>query len=180
MYQSNGFFAYSSFEYTKGVHLFNYKNPTNLNEKFEKYVFDLSLSKNILAIKYDFSMHLQYSKYKLFSINQISIGGPYSVRGYKKEGLIGNNGHYYRNEFSYTTSEDLFGLIKPTYYLGIDGGWIKDEEDSRSGTILGEFIGLKLNYDSFDYDMYYSKPLKKSDVKEHENFLGFQLSYKFW
>jgi len=125
------------------------------------------------------TFHLQETNDQLFSVNQISIGGPYSVRGYNKEGLSGNSGHYYRNEFSYTPESKWFNAIIPTFYAGIDGGWIKKEEDTTGGTIVGEFVGLKLSYDSFDYDMYYSKPLRTIEVDEFENFLGVQMSYKF-
>jgi len=179
LYQTNTFLSYLSFEYTKGAHLFSDFNPTELDEKFNKYVLDLTLSKSISDFKYNLTFHLQHTKDQLFSVNQISIGGPYSVRGYNKEGLSGNSGHYYRNELSYTLKSKWFNTITPTIYAGIDGGWIKREDDTTGGTIVGEFVGLKLNYDSFNYDMYYSKPLRTADVSEYENFLGIQMSYQF-
>ena len=179
LYQTSGFLSYLSVEYTKGAHLFSDYNPTELDEKFSKYTVDLTLSKSIDNFKYNLTFHLQHTQDQLFSVNQISIGGPYSVRGYNKEGLSGNSGHYYRNELSYTAKSKWFNAVTPTIYAGIDGGWIKKEEDTTGGTIIGEFVGLKLNYDSFDYDMYYSKPLRTADVDEYENFFGIQMSYQF-
>ena len=177
-YQTPSLQSLISFEYMKGINLFNVFNPTKLDENYEKYILDLNFVKQFSPFKYSFVFHLQHTKDKLFGVEQISIGGPYSVRGFKEEGLSGNNGLYYRNELSYTIPKKLFSF-QPNIYFGLDGGWIKKEQDTSSGNLLGEFIGIKLNSKSISTDIYYSKALDKSSVSTNKNFLGFNLVYKF-
>ena len=75
--------------------------------KFKKYTMDLGVTKYFKDkndFKYDFSLRAQYSKNILYGSEEISIGGPYSVRGFKKTGLSGNTGFYIRNELSFSKS----------------------------------------------------------------------------
>lgn len=179
IYQIPTFYALASFEYTKGIHLINSLNPTTLDERYKKYTFDLSLVKSFYSFSYNLDFHLQHTKDKLFSINQISIGGPYSVRGYKEEGLSGNKGFYYRNELVYNYPKKILGYFQPSFYIALDGGWVKKEEDSSGGTLVGEAIGTKFNIKNILVDIYYSKALKVSNVLNNKNFLAFQVIYKF-
>jgi hemolysin activation/secretion protein len=179
LYQSSSYQALFSFEFSKGIHLFETTNPTLLDERYKTYVWDINFIKFFTPFQYSFDFHLQHTKDALFSNEQISIGGPYSVRGYKEEGLDGNRGFYYRNELTYSLEKKWFNLWQPTFYLGFDGGWIKKEEDTTGGTLLGEFVGFKLDSTDWFMDIYYSKALDTSDVIQTKNFLGFQLVYRF-
>lgn len=80
---------------------------------------------------------------------------------------------------AYIINNETLKKLNPTPYIALDGGWIKKQEDTDGGTLLGKVIGLKLNYKSLYYDMYYSKAIKKDDVTANKNFLGFNLSYRF-
>ncbi|MDD3463632.1 MAG: ShlB/FhaC/HecB family hemolysin secretion/activation protein [Sulfurospirillaceae bacterium] len=179
MYQTAGFYTYLAFNYTKGVDWFDAHNPTTLNEKYNLYTIDFSLSKQIFDIQYTLSAHYQHSDYKLFSVNQISIGGPYSVRGYNQEGISGNNGYYVRNEFSHKLNAKLFDYFEPTLFFALDGGEIKKEEDTVGGTLLSHTIGLKLKKNALDIMFYYAMPLYKKDVSVTRNFFGASINYRF-
>ncbi len=179
IYQSQTFQMYTTLQHLRGVHWFNNENPTSLDDKFKVFILDNYISKSFNNFKYSLDIHAQRSSQQLFSVNQISIGGPYSVRGYKEDGLSGNSGYYYRNELSYIINNETLKKLNPTPYIALDGGWIKKQDDTDGGTLLGKAIGLKLNYKSLYYDMYYSKAIKKDDVTANKNFLGFNVSYKF-
>lgn len=179
MYQTTGFYTYIALNYTKGTDWFDATNPTALNEKYSLYTIDASLVKRIEAFQYSLSGHYQHSNYQLFSTNQISIGGHYSVRGYQKEGLSGNTGYYVRNEFSYTPQVKLMEYFDQTYFIALDGGEIKKEEDTNSGKLLSDAFGVKLKKDDFDMTLYYAMPLYKRDVSATQNFFGISANYRF-
>lgn len=179
MYQIADFYTYIALNYTKGVDWFDAYNPTYLDEKYSLYTVDFSLVKQIFDYQYALNAHYQHSNYQLFSTNQISIGGPYSIRGYNKEGLSGNTGYYVRNELSYTFKSKLFDYFEPTCFVALDGGEIKKEEDTNGGKLLSDTLGIKLKKDSLDLTIYYSMPLYKEDVSVTKNFFGVSLNYKF-
>jgi hemolysin activation/secretion protein len=179
LYQTAGFYASLSLQYTQGVDWFNAHNPTDLDEKYSLYTVDISLVKRFAAFQYTLSTHHQHSKDRLFSTNQISIGGPYSVRGYSEEGLSGNSGYYIRNELSYSPEGRLVGFFDQTYFIALDGGRIKKEEDTYGGSLLSDTVGIKLRRDAFDLTVYYAMPLYKKDVSSTKNFLGFMANYWF-
>jgi len=179
MYQIADFYTYVAFNYTKGTDWFNAYNPTNLNEKYALYTIDASLVKRIEAFQYSLSGHYQHSNDQLFSTNQISIGGHYSIRGYQKEGLSGNTGYYARNEFSYTPQVKFMEYFDQTYFVALDSGEIKKEEDTKGGKLLSDSLGLKLKKGDFDTTIYYAMPLYKKDVSTTQNFFGISANYRF-
>lgn len=179
MYQTAGFYTYIAFNYTKGTDWFDATNPTALNEKYALYTIDASLVKRIDAFQYSLSGHYQHSNDQLFSTNQISIGGHYSVRGYQKEGLSGNTGYYVRNELSYTPQVKFMEYFDQTYFIALDGGEVKKEEDTNGGTLLSDALGLKLKQGDFDMTLYYAMPLYKKDVSVTQTFVGVSANYRF-
>ncbi|AOO65591.1 ShlB/FhaC/HecB family hemolysin secretion/activation protein [Sulfurospirillum halorespirans] len=179
MYQTADFYTYVALNYTQGTDWFDATNPTSLNEKYSLYTIDASLVKRLDAFQYSLSGHYQHSNYQLFSTNQISIGGHYSVRGFQKEGLSGNTGYYVRNEFSYTPQSKFLEYFDPTYFIALDGGEIKKEEDTNGGKLLSDAVGLKLKQGNFDMNFYYAMPLYKKDVRVTQNFFGASANYRF-
>ena len=179
MYQTADFYTYIALNYTQGTDWFNATNPTSLNEKYSLYTIDASLVKRLDAFQYSLSAHYQHSNYQLFSTNQISIGGHYSVRGFQKEGLSGNTGYYIRNEFSYTQQNKFLEYFDQTYFIAFDGGEIKKEEDTNGGKLFSDAVGLKLKQGNFDMNFYYAMPLYKKDVSVTQNFFGASANYRF-
>lgn len=47
------------------------------------------------------SLHAEYSTRDQFPTNELQVGGPYSVRGFLEQVLLGNDGGYMRNDFSW-------------------------------------------------------------------------------
>ncbi len=179
LYRSSDLYSLVSFGYKKGTKYFGTYNPTTLDERYSLYTVDLSLQKSFGIVDYSLQAHYQHTKDKLFSNSRISIGGAYSVRGYEDEGLSGNSGYYFRNELSKTLTHKLFKKINQTYFVAIDGGHIKKEEDSLGGDLLSYVVGIRLSKDQFNSELYYSKPIYKDSVKNYRSFVGFSLGYSF-
>ncbi len=180
-YYNELFQMYSIWQYTKGLNAFEIDNTTELNHRFEKYNLDLNITKYFesdLNFRLSTLFRGQYSPYKLFSSEQLSIGGPYSVRGFNKAGINGNTGYYIRNELSFTKNNKYLNMNP---YLGFDYGYIKKEEDVSYGRITGGVFGIRFNKSFVDLDLFYSFPINdtKYTKNQTENFLGFYLTFSF-
>ncbi|WP_228254741.1 ShlB/FhaC/HecB family hemolysin secretion/activation protein [Halarcobacter bivalviorum] len=179
LFQQEGFYSYISLTYTKGTDWFGTYNPTDLDENFSFYNIDVSLFKQFLGLQYSFNGHYQDTKNLLFGNNQISIGGPYSVRGYNKEGLSGNSGYYIRNELEKSLSSKLFNIFIQKYFLAYDYGSIEEDESTQGGILASYSLGGKYFYNDFSMQFYYATPLRKKDVEETGKFFGISMGYRF-
>lgn len=179
MYRTANFFSFVFVKYVQGTDWFGNHNPTALDEKYSAIQLDTSLMTSFDALRYKLNFHGQYSDDQLFSVNQISIGGAYSVRGYQDGGLSGNSGFYMRNELSYPSFAKEFLLIDFTPYIALDAGYIHKEEDSDGGRLMGASIGFGLSHSGFSTDIFYAIPVWKDSVKNVKPFLGLSLMYKY-
>ena len=179
LHRSKSFYLLLSLGFKKGVDWFGVKNSTDLDEKYLLFNIDLTLQKNFHLFSYALNLHSQYTHYKLFSKDQISIGGAYSVRGYQKEGLNGNSGFYARNEFSKTLQNKFLKLFNQSYFVAFDVGYIKKEKDTKGGSLFGSSVGIRLSKGNFNTEFTYSVPIYKNDTKIAKSFFGFNMSYTF-
>lgn len=53
------------------------------------------------SLSWHTTLHAEISSHDQFSTNQLQVGGPYSVRGFLDQSLIGNNGGFMRNDLSW-------------------------------------------------------------------------------
>jgi len=179
-YRSSDFFSFILMKYIQGTDWFGNHNPTDLDEKYSAFQLDVSMMKAIEPLRYKLNFHGQYSDDQLFNVNQLSIGGAYSVRGYQSDGLSGNSGYYLRNELSYPSfAKELIPFVDLVPYLALDYGYIRKEEDSDGGRLLSTSVGLQANKYGFFADLFYSMPLWKESVQNTKPFLGLSLSYKY-
>lgn len=79
-------------------------NPEAPRAQFDKLTADLNVyyafPTDLLPLSYNLSGHGQYSNDLLFSTERLSLGGLYTVRGYKNDNLSGDRGGYLRNELA--------------------------------------------------------------------------------
>lgn len=181
-YISNTYNYYALFNIYKGLSSFGAKNNfADQESDFMKYVLDLNYTKYFdsqSAIRYNFALRGQYSNNYLYGTEEISMGGPYSVRGFNDAGLSGNTGLYIRNELSSTYKISTY-IINP--YVGLDYGYVTKNDWNVDGSIVGGTLGFRTSYNAFDLDLFYSLPLKEAELirNENKNFFGFTLSYNF-
>ncbi|MDR2100082.1 MAG: ShlB/FhaC/HecB family hemolysin secretion/activation protein, partial [Campylobacteraceae bacterium] len=115
LYQIPGFYTFVNLAYTRGVDIFQNYHSTALDDEYEIYNISFSAMKDFYSFRYSLSAYMQLSGDSLFGSDKISIGGPYSVRGFSKEGLSGNEGYYVRNELSYNTQYAILGGLGSSY-----------------------------------------------------------------
>jgi hemolysin activation/secretion protein len=73
------------------------------------------------------SVHGEYSTRDQFSTQQLQIGGPYTVRGFLSQMLLGNDGIYLRNDFSWTLAHP--GMARHCgIYIGICRSFVEGAE----------------------------------------------------
>ncbi|MDD2651905.1 MAG: ShlB/FhaC/HecB family hemolysin secretion/activation protein [Sulfurimonas sp.] len=151
------------------------------NIDFTKYTLDFSYTKYFqhdLQPKINMALHAQSTGYDVYATEQLSIGGPYSVRGFKDGGINGFKGGYIRNDFQ-VTKNILNISFSP--YLGLDYGYIKATSVVEGGAIIGSSVGLKIAYLNNLAEIHYNKKLHNTPETKikSDNFIGFSYSYNF-
>ncbi|MDT3848672.1 ShlB/FhaC/HecB family hemolysin secretion/activation protein [Escherichia coli] len=94
------------------------------------------------------SAYAQWSPDRLHGVEQLSLGGESSVRGFKEQYISGNNGGYLRNELSWSLfSLPYVGTVRAV--AALDGGWLHSDSDDpySSGTLWGGAAGLSTTSD---------------------------------
>lgn len=184
--------GYATLRYNRGLGWLGAKTGSTADTTFNKYTLDLSYSKRMnsegIPLFYHFSFYGQYAKQGIVGSEQIGIGGPYSVRGFKNENQIsGNKGFYLRNELALTQAYKK-GIITP--YFALDYGVVSKNEESYGGHIAGAAIGCRFTLGHWSLDLSQSFPLIDSNEvtyasdgdairKTNNGLSGFSLSYRF-
>jgi len=155
-YFKNGTNLYLKPSYSKGLKLLNAKQDgSNLTADTPKAQFDYfklyaSVSKRVTIPKTEIpftlstEMDSQYSKQTLFGTEQFSVGGYYSVRGFRENYINGDSGYYFRNKANF----NIGSLFAPL---------IKNSTNSSEGIFAKSFANLnKFSVEPF-YDYGYVK-----------------------
>jgi hemolysin activation/secretion protein len=136
-----------------------------------KLTLDASVSHSFriaeLSMRYQGSVSVQQSTSNLLGEEQVSIGGPSSVRGAPGGVFSGNNGGYLRNELSMAFMPWNEGKLKQTLgvlepYVALDYGHINGDTQRgiAEGSLLGAAIGLRSKGRNFILDLGYESILQ--------------------
>ena len=153
------------------------ENPARL--QFEKLVVDSRLHVFLQAPGWsiDSRLYLQYSEDILFAADKLTLGSPYTVRGYASA-LSGSNAGYLRGDIVYR----IGGGVAPgtsakniALSFGIDCGEVKCEIDNPDlcGEIYGTGLGILIRDANFSANLQWGHPLKKlaGDIGEKDRWL---------
>jgi hemolysin activation/secretion protein len=104
----------------------------------------------------------QYALDVLYGSEQLSIGSPFTVRGFAETPISGDHGYYLRNDLSWTRPLALIGgralTLRP--YLGADYGSVRNRAPNTPGGELSSVsAGLGLYYGAFSIDLLQSHPI---------------------
>ena len=213
-YFKNGATLYLKPQYNRGLKLLNAKQDEQglsadiPRAQFQLYKLYASLSKRFQIPKINAGVTLstemdsQISKNTLFGSEQFSVGGYYSVRGFRENFITGDHGYYFRNKASFNLGQILAPILtkkegdkdnfisKNSYHLYkismepfYDYGYAKTKYNGDSGRLSG--AGLKTIFINkyFDASLTYSWALQKSNLitsADKENkMLYFELSAKY-
>jgi hemolysin activation/secretion protein len=184
--------GYATLRYNRGLDWFGAKTGSYADTTFNKYTLDFSYNKRIksegIPAFYNFSFYGQYAEQGIVGSEQIGIGGPYSVRGFKNESQIsGNKGFYIRNELAFSQAYTK-STVSP--YFALDYGVVSRNEESYGGHMVGVAVGCRFNFHNWFLDLSQSLPVIDSnkitytpngdEVRKTNNGLsGFSLSYRF-
>jgi hemolysin activation/secretion protein len=144
---------------------FNYQRPFNVFGKAAGFSSQLSA---------------QRTRTTLYGSEQIAIGGLYSVRGFVRNSLSGDNGYYWRNELSIRQPLTIGGESVPTrFYVGYDTGEVANiTANIPQGRLAGMALGLSANWRSATWDVFYSQPTTYAkNMTQEPGQIWFRLSY---
>ncbi|RLM26743.1 peptide transporter [Brenneria alni] len=130
---SHGLRAWGATDDTRGM-------PRSEFRKFalsSSYFYPLTPSLYFLTSAYG-----QTTPDNLYTHQRISLGGDYSVRGFKEQTLTGNRGFYWRNELNWQFATlPLLGDLSLT--TALDSGWIAGKTGKvDGGNMTGAALGL--------------------------------------
>ncbi len=89
----------------------------------------------------------QYAEDVLYGAHQFSVGGLYSVRGFRNSSLAGDRGYYWRNELGLPMRTRWLGQslgLRP--FIGFDTGEVLDHYQREGGHLAGAALGLDVNH----------------------------------
>ncbi|ROS05422.1 hemolysin activation/secretion protein [Sinobacterium caligoides] len=106
----------------------------------------------------------QYSEDELFGSEQISIGGQYTVRGYKGNSLSGDSGGYWRNDVSLDIATPFGGpwLTRLSPFIGLDTGYVRSVfiDGDKYPRLSGWATGVNANGQHWAATLQWSQPIK--------------------
>ncbi len=118
----------------------------------------------------------------LFGSEQISIGGLYSVRGFVRNTLSGDNGYYWRNEISVRQPLVIDGeTISTRIYAGYDSGTVTNfAQNVPQGRLTGMVVGISANWRGVSWEFFNTRPLTLPNtmVKEFSQ-AWFRLAFSY-
>lgn len=120
----------------------------------------------------------QWSNDTLYSNERLSIGGEYSVRGFKGKSLSGDEGYYWRNDITYRLGLWPY-LGSVTANVALDTGSIaKDSSDQfERGSLLGSSIALNAQHAQFSTALTLALPIESpSRLKADDYVVYYRLS----
>ncbi|CAI0729780.1 Hemolysin transporter protein shlB precursor [Serratia proteamaculans] len=115
------------------------------------------------SLYYLTSAYGQTTADNLYSSERISVGGQYSVRGFKEQYLTGNRGAYWRNELNWQWMT-LPGLGELSLTSALDTGWVQGRTGKiDGGNVTGAAVGVSMNGRWFNQSATLGRPLTHPD-----------------
>ncbi len=183
--------------YSRGLKILNAKqDDPNISTdspkaQFEAFKFYANISKRLTIPKINApvilstEMDSQFAKQTLFGSEQFSVGGYYSVRGFRESYITGDSGYYFRNKANFNIGSLILPLFakenqdpnsqsflqKNLAYLNrlklepfYDFGYIRNKYNGTDGRLSG--AGVKTIFESryFNASVTYSQGLQKSHL----------------
>jgi hemolysin activation/secretion protein len=167
-------------DYVRGLSMFGaLHDPDGLpadapRAQFGKLHYEFSWLRPFRAgvIDAEFSTQVvgQRAQDALYGSEQVLIGGIYSVRGFSRNTLSGDNGWYARNEIALRNTLSLAGQPLPLrLYAGLDLGAVSNRAAGNpGGRLKGIALGISGAYRHFSFDLFHARPLSQPDFLPHE------------
>ncbi|MBH8561573.1 ShlB/FhaC/HecB family hemolysin secretion/activation protein [Nostoc sp. CENA67] len=128
--------------------------------------------------------NVQLAANSLLSIEQFSLGGQGTVRGYRQDALLADNGIFASAELRLpiVRFKEVQGTLQVAPFIDVGTVWNTGRENPQSNTLVGSGLGLLWQMgDRFTARLDWGIPLVNIDTNKRtwqENGLYFQLQYK--
>lgn len=152
---------------------------TKASAEFTKLAGDFSFYRPLklgqLNLAYNISGAGQWSEQELFSSERISLGGLYTVRGFRDQSISGDVGGYVRNELTLRLpnylpkkTQKFFGNMD--LFAAFDAGWLqKDDMDGfEQGHVSGFAAGARIYGGIFFGQVSYERAVEAPNFIEKE------------
>ena len=150
--------------------------PSTLSHaQFAKYKYGIGYTLPLRVFDRDDSFTSQFAGQKsedvLYGSEQISIGGVYSVRGFVRNTLAGDDGFYWRNEFSVRQPINVAGeTVNGRIYAGYDYGRVWNlAPNIPEGSMSGMVVGASAKWKGVSVDLFNTRPLMLPDNMTKES-----------
>lgn len=126
---------------------------------------------------------IQLADRPLLPIEQIGLGGQQTVRGYRQDGLLADNGIFFSTELRLPIlkSKQSNGLLQLTPFIDIGVGWNNNSQNnSDSNTLIGTGLGLLWQQGDFSARVDYGIPLVSVNAEKptlQDNGIYFSIRY---
>ncbi|WP_312959588.1 ShlB/FhaC/HecB family hemolysin secretion/activation protein [Stutzerimonas nitrititolerans] len=173
----------------RGLHLFgSLKDASNLPDwapraQFTKYKYGLGYFRpfQLLGQGLSFNSQLngQYASDVLYGSERMSLGSPYTVRGFNEESIAGDHGYYWRNELAlnrpFLLPSGHPALLRP--FIGMDYGKAWNREDESAGDLSSASLGVSVMTGPLSLNLTLAHPLNSPKYETDQgDSLAFSLS----
>lgn len=138
--------------------------------QFTKFTLGASVSRGFEAFgvrtQITSAVNAQWSNDVLYASEQISLAGPFSVRGYRDVRLYGDRGFTWRNELAFPFSIGA-GTSRPIGirpFVGADLGRVWSHEDGQAGYLSGFAAGVNVSVAPVSLQLSWSGSGERSDA----------------
>ena len=128
-------------------------------------------------ISYNLTFDSQISRQELYGIDQFSVGGVYSVRGFANGSISDDSGYNIKNEISVNLGRGF--ALTPFY----DYGYVRSKGGHQSGRLAGAGFKVGFSHQYFSANIIFSRAMAKSQYLQQyyseNNALYFSLASEF-
>ncbi len=117
------------------------------------------------------NLEAQYADDVLYGSQQFSLGGLYSVRGFRNSTLAGDRGYYWRNELSLPMRARWFGQnlgLRP--FIAYDTGEILNHHQVEGGHLAGAAVGVDISHRFLQLQVAGGKAVSTPDGLDDEGY----------
>lgn len=164
---------------------------TKATAEFSKLAGNFSFYRPItvggLRLSYNIRGAGQWTEQELFGSERISIGGLYTVRGFRDQSISGDVGGYIRNELSLSLPNYLPKKMQRVFgqmdlFAGYDMGWLQNDptDGFEQGKVSGFAVGTRLHGGLLYGEVAYEKALEAPDfIQKDDELVRFQAGLSF-
>jgi len=128
---------------------------------------------------------VQLSSDRLLPMAKFSLGGYDTVRGYRENALVRDNGYLVSAEFRYSVLQSAkYGSVNLIPFIDYGFAW-NYKAGSDGENLLGMGVGLGWSYkDKIDANIFFASDIKKAPAQNEHNLqddgIHFRVTYNVW